>query len=323
MREFEELTKQIKRDYFDIKENINNPDKLMKLFSFKRPEFENIIHYLKFSVEDGLFEYKITTLNLILEPLNSLQYNSKAMNSFGEQINRAKGLLAVTLIQRLIATGVIKIVEKKGEGSMEFTQQETEQPGIKEIIDYVQKEPKANPLILQNNLFKKIIMHIKMYKNESQKMNELMSKVSAEKKIALKKNFAITLAGQVSKMREAYNDLINIAVEKEQVPVAGNILLRYDFKPAYIIYTSQIEIFSKILSTLQFANTEKFNTRELLLNLTGEQKSVIKLITKEREAYSSIVPFDRNGSETEKSFSKRIIEFLGKEKDWLRIHPGK
>jgi len=319
----EELTKQIKRDLFDIKENINNPDKLMELFSFKGEEFDNIVHNIKFSVEDGLFEYKKTAVNLILEPLNSLQYNSKAMNSFDEQILRAKGLLAVTLIQRLIATGVIKIVEKREDDSQETPEKEVEQTGIKEIIDFVQKEPKNNPLILQNTLFKKIIMHIKMYKNESQKMNELMAKVSAEKKIALKKNLDIILAEQVSKMREAYNGLINIAVEKEQVPVAGNILLRYDFKPAYTVYTSQIEIFSKILSTLKFADTEKFHTRELLINLLGEQKSVIKLIDREKEVYSTIVPFDKNGSETEKSFSKRIIEFLGKEKDWLRIHPGR
>lgn len=318
----EELTKQIKRDLFDIKEDINSPGKLMGIFSFTREEFENIIHNLKFSVEDSLFEYKNTAINLILEPLNSLQYDSKAMSSFDAQINRARGLLAVTLIQRLIATGAVKIAENKGDVSNTRLEKELVQAGIKEIIEFVQKEPKNNPLILQDAYFKKIIMHIKMYKNESNKMSELMAKVSAEKKIALKRNFDITLSEQVSKMREAYNEIIGRTVKKSQAPVTQNILLRFDFKPMNKIYMSQIEAFSKLLSTLKFAKNEKFHTRELLLSLSRERNSFLALVEKERKEYLSVVPTDRKGSETAKAFRKRIVEFLGKEKDWLRIHPG-
>ncbi len=319
----EELTKKIKRDLFDIKENINNPDKLMELFSFNKEEFEDIIHNLKFSVEDSLFEFKNTAINLILDPLNSLQYDSRAMNSFDDQIIRARGLLTVTLIQRLIAVSAIKIAENKGEGSKEALEKEVSQPGIKEILDFVQKEPKTNPGILKDTLFKKIIMHIKMYRNESQKMNELMTKVSAEKKIAIKRNFNITLTDQVAKMRDAYNEIIDRTVKKEQAPVTQNLLLRYDFKTMGKFYMIQIEAFSKLLSTLTFAKDEKFNTRELLLNLTKEKGYFSSLIEKERTEYSSIVLFDEGGIETGKAFLKRITEFLGKEKDWLRIHPGK
>ncbi len=319
----EELTKQIKRDLFDIKENINNPDKLMELFSFNREEFENIIYNLKFSVEDSLFEFKKTSINLILEPLNSLQYDSRAMNSFDDQISRARGLLTVTLIQRLIAAGAVKIAEIKGESSKDSLEKEEAQADIKEIIEYVQKEPKNNPSVLQDNLFKKIVMHIKMYSNETQKMHGLMAKVSAEKKIALKRNFDITLSEQVSKMREAYNEIIDRTVKKEQAPVVQNILLRYDFKVMGKVYLTQIEAFSKLLSTLTFAKNEKFHTRELLLNLTKEKESLISLIDKERTEYGSIVLFDNGGVETGKAFVKRIIEFLGKERDWLRIHPGR
>ncbi|MCK5154245.1 MAG: hypothetical protein KAQ93_07790, partial [Spirochaetales bacterium] len=298
----EELTKKIKRDLFDIKENINNPDKLMELFSFNKEEFEDIIHNLKFSVEDSLFEFKNTAINLILDPLNSLQYDSRAMNSFDDQIIRARGLLTVTLIQRLIAVSAIKIAENKGEGSKEALEKEVSQPGIKEILDFVQKEPKTNPGILKDTLFKKIIMHIKMYRNESQKMNELMTKVSAEKKIAIKRNFNITLTDQVAKMRDAYNEIIDRTVKKEQAPVTQNLLLRYDFKTMGKFYMIQIEAFSKLLSTLTFAKDEKFNTRELLLNLTKEKGYFSSLIEKERTEYSSIVLFDEGGIETGKAF---------------------
>ena len=217
----------------------------------------------------------------------------------------------------------VKIAENKGEGSKEVVEIEVAQPGIKEIIDFVQNEPKTNPSIIQDTLFKKIVMHIKMYRNETQKMTELMAKVSAEKKIALKRNLDITLAEQVSKMREAYNEIIDRSVKKEQAPVVQNILLRYDFKAMSKTYMSQIEAFSKILSTLTFAKNEKFNTRELLLNLTKDKEFFISLIEKERTEYSSIVMFDKGGVETGKAFIKRIMEFLGKERDWLRIHPGK
>jgi hypothetical protein len=319
----DKLTKQIKRDFFDIRENINNPDKLMELFSFSKKDFDIIVHNLKFSVEDGLFEYKSTCLNLILDPLMSLQYDSRAMTSYSDQINRAKGLLAVTLIQRLIAVGAVKISDNKGEAVNEVIKKKIEQPGIKEIIDFVQKEPKINPLILQDTLFKKIIMHIKMYKNESQKMGELMAKVSTEKKIALKRNFDISLGKQVSKMGEAYNEIINKAVKKEQAPEPRNILLKYDFKPMGKFYISQIEVFSTLLSSLTFAKNEKFHTRELLLDLTKKKEQYQGLIEGERKEYSKIIPFDKDGKETGKAFTKRTIIFLEKERDWLRIHPGK
>ena len=320
----QELTKQIRRDLFDIKENINNPDKLMELFSFRKEEFEYIIQNLKFSVEDSLFEYKITCINLILEPLQSLLYNSKAMSSFDDQIDRAKGLLAVTLIQRLISVKAIKITDKQKEGT---TKPALSTPlpntGIKEIIEFVQKEPKVNPDILKDPLFKKIIMHIKMYTNETIKMKELVSKVSEDKKIALKRNFNQTLAEQVSKIKEAYNEIINRTVKEEQLPVPQNILLRYDLKPMIRVYMDQIEAFSGLLSTLIFAKNEKFHTRELLLDLSKEKNYLLNLIAKERKEYSAIVPFDKNGKETAKAFVKRISEFLEKEKDWLKIHPGK
>ena len=319
----EELTKQIKRDLFDIKEDINSPDKLMELFSFSKEEFEDIIHTLKFSVEDSLFEYKNTAVNLILEPLKSLQYDSRAMNSYSDQINRARGLLAVTLIQRLIATGAIKIAEHKPDSSKEIAEEQTEQPGIKEILAFVQKELKINPESQKDPLIKKIFMHIKMYQNETQKMNDLTAKVSADKRIALKRNFDITLGEQVSKIRETYNELINRTIKEEQTPSPQNILLRYDFISMGRFYLIQIEAFSKLLSTLMFAQNEKFQTRELLLDLTRDQQGLIDMIKKERIEYSNIAPFDKNGSETGKAFVKRIVSYLEREKEWLKIHPGR
>ena len=320
----QELTKQIKRDLFDIKENINNPDKLMEFFSFSKEEFDYIIQDLKFSVEDSLFEYKITSVNLILEPLQSLLYDSKAMSSFDDQIIRAKGLLTVSLIQRLISVKAIKITDKQKEGTTELDlTHPLPNTGIKEIIEFVKKEPKVNPDILKHPLFKKIIMHIKMYNNETIKMNELVSKVSKDKKIALKRNFNQTLGEQVSKIKEAYNEIINREVKEKQLPVPQNILLRYDLKPVNKVYMEQIEAFSSLLSTLTFAKNEKFHTRELLLDLSKGRDSFLNLIEKERMGYSTIIPFDKNGKETAKAFVKRISEFLEKEKDWLKIHPGK
>ena len=319
----EELTKQIKRNLFDIKENINSPDKLMELFSFSKEEFEGIIHNLKFSVEGGLFEFKATAVNLILEPLKSLQYDSRAMNSFDDQITRARGLLAVTLIQRLIAVGAIKMTEHKAGSLHETVPEPADLPGIKEILGFVNKEIKTNPESKKDPLIKKIIMHIKMYQNETLKMNDLTAKVSEDKRIALKRNFEVTLGEQVSKMREAYSEIINKSLEKELTPAPQNILLRYDYKPMGRFYQVQIEAFSKLLSTLLFARNEKFQTRELLLDLTRDQKDLINLINKERGEYSNIAPFDKGGSETAKAFVRRIVEYLGKERDWLRIHPGK
>lgn len=319
----EELTKQIKRDFFDIKENINNPDKLMELFSFSKEEFESIIHDLKFSVENGLFEFKITSANLILEPLKSLQYDSRAMNSFDDQIKRARGLLAVTIIQRLIAVGAVKVTDQKTEGSLEAVPEPVDLPPIKEVLEFLNKEIKTNPDYMKDPLIKKIIMYRKMYRNETLKMNDLTANVSEDKRIALRRNFEATLGEQVTKMRETYNEIINMKLEKEIKPGPQNILLRYDFKSMGRFYLIQIEAFSKLLSTLIFARNEKFQTRELLLNLTRDQKGLTDLVNKERGEYCNIAPFDKDGSKTGAAFVKRIMEYLGKEKDWLRIHPGK
>ena len=319
----EELTKHIKRDLFDIKENINNPDKLMELFSFPREEFENIIHDLKFSVEDGLFEFKSTAVNLILDPLKSLQYDSRAMSSYEDQIRRARGLLAVTLVQRLIAIKAVKISDNKEEEPRQMPADQINQTPIRQILEFVKEEPPKNPEIQKDPLFKKILMHIKMFRSETQKMNELSANVSADKRIALKRNFDLTLAEQVFKMREAYEEIINTAVKNEQPATPANILLRYDFKSMSKYYMLQIEAFSALLSTLTFAKNEKFQTRELLLNLTKNKEAHMNLITRERSEYINIVPFDKKAVETGKAFVRRIITFFEKEKDWLRIHPGR
>ncbi len=323
MEVMEELTKQIKRDLFDIRENINNPDKLMQLFSFSSEEFDSIIHNLKFSVEESLFEFKSTAINLILEPLQSLQYDSKALTSYRDQIERTRSLLAVTLIQRLIAVGAIKISESKSEESYDLPKEAIEQPGIGEILAFVQKELKTNPESHKNPLLKKIVMHVKIYQNETQKMKDLTSKVSTEKKAALKKNFDIILAGQVSKMREAYNELINSTARENSNTGQSNILLRFDFKPMGKFFLLQIEAYSRLLSTLVFAKNEKFHTREILLSLTKEQQELLDLVKKERMEYTKIAPFDTTGMETAKAFSRRIVSFLEREKEWLKIHPGR
>ena len=318
----EELTKQIKRDLFDIKENINSPDKLMELFSFNKEEFESIIHDLKFSVENSLFEFKVTSVNLILEPLKSLQYDSRAMNSFDDQIKRARGLLAVTLIQRLIAVGAVKVTDPRTESSLNADPEPVDLPPIKEVMEFLKKELN-NPESMKDPLIKKIIMHRRMYQNETSKMNDLTAKVSEDKRIALRRNFEATLGEQVTKMRETYNEIINISLEKEMKPGPQNILLRYDFKSMGRFYLVQIEAFSKLLSTLMFARNERFQTRELLINLTKDKKNLTDLVAKERSGYSTIAPFDKDGPRTADAFVKRIITYLEKEKEWLKIHPGR
>ncbi len=322
MEVMEELTKQIKRDLFDIKENINNPDKLMQLFSFSSKEFDSIIHNLKFSVEESLFEFKKTAINLILEPLQSLQYDSKALTSYRDQIERTRSLLAVTLIQRLIAVGAIKISESKNEESHDLPEEAGDQPDIGEILAFVQKKLQLNPENHKNPLIKKIVMHVKIYQNETQKMKDLTLKVPKEKKAALKKNFDIILAEQVTKMREAYNELIDNTAKQIKTVIHSNILLRFDFKPMGKFFLLQIEAYSRLLSTLVFAKNEKFHTREILLSLTKEQQELLNLVNKERREYTNIAPFDTTGMETAKAFSRRIISFLEREKEWLKIHPG-
>ncbi len=316
------LTTEIRKNWFVIEEAIRDPNSIIEIFKPSEAELEGILKELEGSVIEGIFEYKRSTVQAILRPLESLQYDSKAIEFLPQQIKKARALVLVTLLQRLYLTGDLK---PKGIKTAAVPSQEAvEEPktGVKEILTYIRNTIDADPEKKKDPEVKKIIMYSKMYQNEIQKLNDLLKTVPPGKAASVKENFKNSLSGIVQKMNTSYQNLL---VPAEEAPKAmqktGSILTRFNYTPLAGEIKKQAKVFSEVLTTLTFAQHEKFNTREILVALSGRQSELLQLIDREQKLYPGIAPFDKEGLTAAKELAKEIGNFLKKEKEWLKLHP--
>lgn len=316
------LTTEIRKNWFVIEEVVRDPDKIIEIFKPSEAELGVMLGDLENSVIEGIFEYKRNTIRAILRPLESLQYDSKAIELLPQQIKTARALMLVTLLQRLYFTGDLK--PRGGKTAAAPSQEAAEGPktGVKEILTYIRNAIDADPEKKKDPEVKKIIMYSKMYQNEIQKLNDILKTVPPGKAASVKENFKNSLTGIVQKMNTSYR---NLAVPAEEVPKAiqktGSILTRFDYSPLSGEIKKQAKIFSEVLTTMTFALNEKFNTREILVALYSRQKEILGLVDREQKLYPDIAPFDKEGIAAAKELVKEISNFLKKEKEWLKLHP--
>lgn len=316
------LAAQIRKDWFVIEESANDPNKIIALFKPGEHELETIIRDLGDSVEEGIFEYKRSAVRSMLRPLESLQYDSRAIEFLPKQIEKGKAVLLVTLLQRLYLKGELKPKDSRPLHGKIHEEQKTDQTGVKEILTFVREMLNSDPEKKKDPEVKKIIMYSKMYQNEVQKLADLTKTVPPGKIASVKENFRNSLSEIIGKMNIAYNNLTESPADMvETRPKTGSILKRFNYSPLSGEIKKQAAEFSKVLSTLVFAEKEKFNTREILVALSAKQNDLLKLVDNEQSRYTDIAPFDKKGLSVSRELVKEISGFLKKEKEWLKLHP--
>ncbi len=138
------LTTEIRKNWFVIEEAIRDSGKIMEIFKPSEEELGTMIKDLESSVIEGIFEYKRNAIQGVLRPLESLQYDSKAIEFLPRQIKTAGALVLITLLQRLYLTGDLKPKEEKPLKLQEQEQERAPAAGVKEILTHVRGKIKED-----------------------------------------------------------------------------------------------------------------------------------------------------------------------------------
>ncbi len=306
----EELAKKVRGDWYDVRQVADDPFKMEEYFAFDKARLESVSEELRLSVERGVTEYKGRKLSELYAFLDSYQYDSRGFETLSRHGNAFSEALYVTLLQRLIAVGVIQVRSSKGAESP----QSAPQPGVKDIMLDVQERLVKDPELRKNESVKNILMQMNIYKAELVRMRELEPKILPEKKAAFLMNFRNRFAEITAKIQEHYG----VISSEDQKQAASEIeevspLKRYDLaqlgKP---LFTQAAEL-STIRSTLVFAVSEGYKTREIVSAITDRKDRTQLLMRMEMKAYAGILGEGGDVPTMEKAFAAEIIKVFARQ----------
>ncbi len=306
----EELNKKNRGDWFDLKQIADEPFELEEYFSFDKNRLQSVSGELRLAVEQGITEYKFQKLSGLYAFLDSYQYDSRGFEALSHHGNAFSELLYVTLLQRLVTTGVIKVRDQKNAPGEESSPQ----PKVKDIMQDVQERLAKNPELRKNESVKNILMQMSIYRNELTRMKELEPKIPPERKASFLANFRNSFLEITGKIQEHYR----VITKEDQKQAATEIeetdpLKRYDLKPLGKLLFNQAAEISELRSTLNFAVTERYKTRDILSGITDRRDRTLLLVKMEQKAYTDILGEGRNPSELGKAFSGEVIKVFARQ----------
>lgn len=304
----QELEKTIAGDWFDIKEHSENIYDVDEFFDFSADQIRALIRDIRFSVEEGVLEYKRKILNPVFSFLDTLKYDSKGFDQLSAQGQRLTPLLYALLIQRLIARGSIPLKRKKVEVE--------EKPNleIKEIIKDINDRVQEDPDLKNNLSVKNILMQINIYKKELENMSKLAPNIPPEKKESFAQNYRKTFDEIYRSIQENYYHVIQDQQQKIEDMVSASPLLQYDIKSMSRLFLNQAGEVSRVRSSLFFAAKEGFKTREALVRLSERKRGIMNYFEEERKRYHHMTEGDEQKIRTiGKAFGTEIIYVLSKQ----------
>lgn len=307
----EEVDKKIAGDWFEIGENSGNMYDLEQYFKPTIADFNQVIADIRYSVEEGIIEYKRNILNPAFAFLNSMKFDSKGLESLGREHKKITLLMFVILTQRLIARGTIPLIKTDLNVETEV------EKDLKSIVQDINSRIKENPEFANNSNVKNIQMQIFIYKKELEKMRTLAPNILPDKKESFEGNFRKTFATITASIVENYKTIIRAEEQKLLDSMRTNLLARYDLKPLSRILFSQVNEVSKIRSTLIFAEKEGFRTREGLMNLLALKEQIFRPFKEEVRKYIAMGENDSTARLISKGLGAEIIHTLEKEIKYL------
>jgi hypothetical protein len=314
-----ELEKRISGDWIDIKDKLGDLNQLIQLLGLSPAELKMAADSLRPCVEEGIVEFKRSTLSPVLAVLETVRYKSLALEEIHEQERILTRLLLAVLIQRLIALGYFpasKIPEKRGI--------DVDSMQVNVILSDVNARMKADPRLRSHPAIKNILMQVQLYNKENRKLKELLPTIKPELRTSFLGNFTRTFDTIVGSIRRQYGTLLqeelNAREEAEAVEAFSlDAVPLKDLAPFLVI---QAKEFSRIRSTLGYAREEKYKTREILVRLYDQRQDAIRMIEEEVGAYRNVCksaprfPADRCVSGIADGFRSGIIDVLEKEIRW-------
>jgi hypothetical protein len=313
-----ELEKRVSGDWIDLKEALNDLQGLLDLLKLPLTELRAIVDRLRLSMEQGVVEFKRSTLSPILAVLETVRYKSLVMEEIAEQEKSLTALLFVVLVQRLIAMEIIPL-SKQPEERKDFPVDDMQ---VNVILSDVNARIKSNPALRVHPAIKNILMQVQLYNKENGKLKELLPTIKPEMRAAFLRNFIAAFNAITARIRKNYLILLQEEMGAKSPEDEGFSLSLLPLKEIGPLLTNQAKELARMRSTLAHAREEKYKTREILVRLYDQRQDAIRMIEQELAVYRSIcVGFPRFSQESctlgiADGFRAEIIGILEKQIKW-------
>jgi hypothetical protein len=279
-----ELEKRISGDWIDTREAAADQYSLGAFLALSSSELRDLSEKVRFSVEDGVLEYKQAVLRSVFLTLEEEKYQALRIEEIRAHDRPLAGLILVILLQRLIATGVIALPRHR-----ENAEVSADNLDVKLILEDLRRRIKADAGFQKHPAVKNIFLQVAIYQKEKHNMDELLPNIKEEKQATFRENFQNTFDRVFSSIRKNYADIL--AEENARAQNAQSqedLLIRLPIKSLASFFNEQARAVSRIRSTLAFAAQEKYRMREYLVRLHQEKESVLGLMARERELYRKL-----------------------------------
>ena len=142
--------------WVDVRNNSSNFYKIIDFFKFNENRFLTIIRNLELSVEQGIIEYKYSSLLPVFRLLEDLKYKAVTLPDLKLRQQSLDELLFVILIQRLFISGSLKITDPSQKGGISVETIE-----IKTILRDILSRIKEDPGLRNHPAFQRLLKEIK------------------------------------------------------------------------------------------------------------------------------------------------------------------
>ena len=306
-----DLDKRITGDWFEIREAFQDYVTLDQKLRIPDTAIRSHIDKLKFSVEQGIVEYKRSCLAPLYRVLESTKYQSLSAVQIDAQLKEINTLLFIVLVQRLLAEGIARFASRQKASEEGIDPDDLK---LKDILEDINKRVKTDATAKNKPAVKMILAQVNRYQKEQQTFKELLTTIKEDNKRAVAASFKKTFSEIIDRIKRNYIEIL-----KGEAPPADDnrsLIEVVPLKKSAPIVTSQAKIVSHIKSALNFVQEEKYKTREILVGLGREREAITELFRKEMDTYQGFydqLDTARKKDVGQKDFASLISRNLGSE----------
>jgi hypothetical protein len=280
----EGLQKRVSGDWIDLREAAADPYSLTDFFKISAQRLGKVAADLRLSVEEGLLEYKLTTLRPVFHSLENLQYQSVRSEELQVHEQPLQELLLVTLLERLLCAGTIPLAKAKPSEAVP-----TEDLQVGAILADIKRRLQRDPSFKTHPAVKNILVQLSIYQQEKKKMDELLPTIQQEKREVFRRNFQGTFQRAFASIRKNFSDILTEeeARQREQESKEDFLVQASIRKLAPFLFEQAREV-SRLCSTLTYAREDKYKTRGVLVSLYRQRTDFLALVAHERSLYGTL-----------------------------------
>jgi hypothetical protein len=313
-----ELQSRITGDWYEIREAAKERDTLDGYFRIPEHYQRIQIEKLEFAVEQGIVEYKRASLSPLFSILENARYASPSFESLKRQIDYAAAVLYVMLIQRLYASGDIRLSRDK----KKVTGLSPEELELGNILKDIGSRIKTVPEAGKDPTIKNILIQVGLLRKERENLKRLLPTIRQENRNTFLLNYKKTATEIEDKIKRHYAALLDREMPDQQEP--SPVLQAVDLSRSVKLLTEQCETVSRLRSTLFFISEEKYKIREIMVKLSKEREPFLELLSQEGQLYQEIVSrvpqeLIEGDRSIARGYCREIIRYLEKQLSYTGI----